>query len=346
MRLAFVIVGDTTRRVGGHRYNARLISGLRDRGAEVEEIAASAEGAVEQRAASPALGKRLAPEEFDAISVDALARVVCGPHLDRWRAVTPVVAMVHELPSVAGSNAAEHPREESLLRADRVICVSRHGASIIEDRGVSPERIHVVPPGLEAPQDLSQQGEESDPLRVLCVAQWIPRKNILGLVRAWRAVGESAPPTVLELVGETDADPAYAARVREAISGAENVIVRGEIGEQELRSAYAAADFFALPSTYEGYGMVYAEALSHGLPVVALATGPIPELVGEAGLLAEPGDETALAQALDELLASPELRERLSEAALRRAGELPGWGDTIEGFLAAVEAAVEERARR
>lgn len=349
LRLAFVTVGDTARKVGGHRYNSRVISGLRARGVKVEEIVASAEEVGEQRLASRALGERLAPQEFDAILVDALARVVCAPHLDRWRAATPVVAMVHELPSVAGSGETELPYEEPLLRADRLICVSRHGASLLEERGVPSDRIQVVPPGLDpAPAPRRDEVEDASQ-RVLCVAQWLPRKNIAGLVRAWRASRGSAPGAVLELVGDTGAHPAYAARVRQAISGAGDVVVRGGIGEEELHRAYAAADIFVLPSTYEGYGMVYAEAMSHGLPVLALATGPVSELVGEAGLLVEPGDEDGLARALRELLADAKLREQLSGAALRRAAELPDWDNAAHGFLTVVEAvtcATAERARR
>ncbi|WP_047865201.1 glycosyltransferase family 4 protein [Rubrobacter aplysinae] len=354
MRLAFVTVGDTTRKAGGHRYNARLLSGLRGRGVEVEEIVASAEGVGEQRAASHSLGERLAPQEFDVISVDALARVVCAAHLDRWRETTPVVAMVHELPSsagVAGSGEAERPLEEPLLRADRVVCVSRHGLSILRERHVSPERIHVVPPGLERPTgDAAPDGADGPGesplrvLRVLCVAQWIPRKNVLGLVRAWR----SLPPghgAILELVGETAADPAYAARVREAVSGSEDIVVRGPVGEDELRRAYSGASVFALPSLYEGYGMVYAEALSYGLPVIAPAAGPVPEVVGDAALLVEPGDEAGLAERLLDLITTPSLRRRLSENAHRRSAELPAWDDTVDGFLAALEAAVAERPR-
>lgn len=247
--------------------------------------------------------------------------------------------MVHELPSVAGSGETELAYEEPLLRADRLICVSRHGASLLEERGVPSNRTQVVPPGLDpAPAPRRDEVEDASQ-RVLCVAQWLPRKNITGLVRAWRALRGSGPGAILELVGDTGADPAYATRVRRAISGAEDVVVRGGIGEEELHRAYVAADIFALPSTYEGYGMVYAEAMSHGLPVLALATGPVPELVGEAGL----------ARALRELLADAKLRERLSGAALRRAAELPDWDDAMDGFLTVVEAvtsATAERARR
>lgn len=346
MRLAFVTVGDTARKVGGHRYNARVISGLRTRGVEVEEIVASEAEVEEQRAASVALAERLAPKDFDVISVDALARVVFARHLDRWRETTAVVSMVHELPSVAGSDLSERDMEEPLLRADRVISVSRHGASILEERGVPPGRIHVVPPGLDRIADAAPVKSGDEPPRVLCVAQWMPRKNILGLVRAWRLLNDFGHGSTLELVGETDADTAYAARVREAISGAEDIIVRGPVGEEELRRAYAGASVFALPSLYEGYGMVYAEAMSHGLPVLAPDTGPVPGIIGDAGLLVDPGDESGISEALLALISDPDLRRDLSRKALRRAALLPAWGDTVDGFLAALQAVVAERSPR
>ena len=342
MRLAFVTVGDTSRRTGGHLYNARVLEGLRERGVEVEEIVASGESPEDQRAAAPSLGERLSPESFDVICVDALARVACASHLDRWRGRAPLVAMVHELPSVARADETECPHEEPLLRADRLVCVSRHGAGILQSRGVEPERVHVVPPGLDRPPANAPR-EQRDAARVLCVAQWIPRKGIVELVEAWKKRREAAS-AVLDLIGETDADPAYAGQVRESIAGAENILVRGSLPEDELRRAYAAADLFALPSAYEGYGMVYAEAMSYGLPVVACSAGPVPEVAGDAGIFVQPGNVEELARALERVLSDEVLWRELSEAALRRAGELSGWNSTVDGFERALEAAIAQRA--
>jgi SAM-dependent methyltransferase len=147
---------------------------------------------------------------------------------------------------------------------------------------------------------------------------------------------------VLELVGETDADPAYAASVREAIVASDaSILVSGPVDDAALAAAYAAADLFVLPSRYEGYGMVYAEALSFGLPVVACDVGPVPDLVGrEAALLVPPDDAGALAEALDLLLGDPGLRDRMSAAARRRAGELPRWRDAVAGLREALRDAV------
>ena len=348
MRVAFVTVGDTSRLTGGYLYNARVLAALRERGIAVDEVVASGASPEEQEASSRR-GSVLDPRRFDVIVVDALARIACAPHLDRWRRERPVVAMVHELPSVAASEdvtGREREYEEPLLRVERLVCVSEHGRTVLEDRGVPAARIRVVPPGFDR---LSRSaGGKATSLRdgvarVLCVAQWIPRKGILELVRAWTL--RERQGASLQLVGETDVDVAYTASVNAAIAAAPDasILVSGPVDDATLEEAYSAADLFVLPSLYEGYGIVYAEALAHGLPVVACEVGPVPELVGEeAGLLVAPADVGALSRALDLLLTDDALRSRMSVAARRHAEDLPGWEDTAAGFSKVLREIVEE----
>lgn len=347
MRLAFITVGDTSRRTGGYLYNARLISGLREHGVEVEEITPCGATLEEQEEAAPRFGADLDPARFDALVVDALARAVCAPHLDRWRRERPVVALVHELPSVAGTSGdtdLERAREAPLLRSDRLVAVSGHGRSVLEGRGVPPERVHVVPPGLDRLQPEARREPGDGTLHALCVAQWIPCKGILTLVEAWSV--RERPGATLELVGETDADPEYAASVREAVATSGGAIsVRGPVDDAALAAAYATADLFVLPSRHEGYGIAYTEALANGLPVIACRVGPVPELVREeAALLVPPDDAAPLSNALDRLLEDADLRERMSAAARRRAEELPRWEDTVRGLHDTLLEAIEERA--
>jgi len=350
LRVAFVTVGDTGRLTGGYLYHARVFAGLRERGVTVDEVVPCGASQEEQEDAAPRLGSLLDPHLFDVVVVDALARIVCAPHLDRWRDERPVVAMVHELPSVAAPDAAsELEREEPLLRADCLISVSHHGKSVLENRGVSAGRIRVVPPGcdrLRTPDAGSGAPIRDGTVRALCVAQWIPRKGILDLVRAWSL--HERPGASLELVGETDADPAYAACVHASIAAASDasIVVSGPVDDARLGTVYAAADLFVLPSRYEGYGMAYAEALAHGLPVIACDVGPVPEVVGKvAALLVPPGDVEALSGALDLLLKEPALRDRMSAAARRRAEVLPRWDDTTAGFLRVLLEAVSGSCR-
>jgi glycosyltransferase involved in cell wall biosynthesis len=117
-------------------------------------------------------------------------------------------------------------------------------------------------------------------------------------------------------------------------------MVSGRVDDATLGDAYASADIFVLPSRYEGYGIVYAEALAFGLPIIACDVGPVPELVGrEAARLVQPDDQATLSTALDLLLGDPTLRTKMSEAASRRASHLPRWQDTVTGFENALMAA-------
>ena len=343
VRAAFVTVGDPTRLTGGYLYNRRLLSGLRGNGVGVERVIPCGASPGEQARSAPGFGEVFDPTAYDVVVVDALARVLCAPHLDRWRSVVPAVALVHELPGTADPASADRERtfEEPLLRADRVVAVSGHGRELLLEKGVSAGAVRVVPPGFDglAPSQSPEKGD--GPLRVLCVGQWIPRKGILDLVRAWKMAGRLR--VVLDLVGETDADPPYKSRVTKAVAGDPSILTHGPVGNAALAALYASADAFALPSRYEGYGIVFAEAISRGLPVVACRVGPVPDLVGEAALLVPPADAPALSGALGRILSDAGLRKKMSAAATRRAADLPRWSDTVEGFLKVLREAVEER---
>jgi glycosyltransferase involved in cell wall biosynthesis len=100
-----------------------------------------------------------------------------------------------------------------------------------------------------------------------------------------------------------------------------------------LAGRYAAADVFVLPSIAEGFGTVYAEAMSFGLPVVACRVGPLPWLVPpERGILVPPNDGAVVARAMGAPAADAALRRRMGAAALRRARSLPTWSESATAF--------------
>ena len=212
LRVAFITVGDTGRKTGGYMYNGRVIFGLRKRGFEIEEVVAGGASPDEQRTAAPGFGSTFDPSRYDAIVVDALARIAVAPHLDLWLSWRPVVALVHELPSVAsgGSGPETVPSESRLRGAAATRGPARRRERPRKERalgtGCLPGRIHVVPPGLDGiPEGVGPHVQGDGPVRALCVAQWIERKGILTLVEAWAL--RERKGAVLELIGETDATP-------------------------------------------------------------------------------------------------------------------------------------------
>ena len=194
-------------------------------------------------------------------------------------------------------------------------------------------RVQVAEPGVDR-AELAPGTATAGAL--LSVAAVIPGKGHDVLVDAL------APLTSLRwkclCVGSLERDPAFVARVRRraAAGGIERrVRFPGPRAGSDLARSYATADLLVLPSRAETYGMVVAEALARGLPVVAAGVGGVPEALGHGadgarpGLLVPPDDPDALAAALRSWLEDAGLRRRLRRAARERRESLPTWSTTI-----------------
>jgi glycosyltransferase involved in cell wall biosynthesis len=212
--------------------------------------------------------------------------------------------------------------------------------TLAESFSVAPDRIVTAVPGTD-PQPAAPGGNH--PPVLLTVATLTRRKAHDVLIDALERISDLAFESRLVGGGRFDPDWAGALRARVDAAGlSERVHFLGEVDDPAPE--YRAADLFVLPSRYEGYGMVFAEALAHGLPVVAARAGAVPAVVpDEAGRLVPPDDPDALADALRVLLTDPGARHR-ARAASRRAGfALPRWDDTARRVIAAVDAAILDR---
>lgn len=193
------------------------------------------------------------------------------------------------------------------------------------------------------PGALSRRLAAARPPRLLCVATLTPRKGHDLLLRALAALRDL--PWQLNCVGSFDRDPAWAeqlVRWRDELGLAGRVSFLGALSQAELDRRYRRADLFVLPSRFEGYGMVCAEALAHGLPILASRVGAIGDLVPvEAGLLVPPDDPLALEGALRRLLEDPALRLWLVRGARAAGARLPGWEAAVAAFAAALAASVK-----
>ena len=182
-----------------------------------------------------------------------------------------------------------------IRRAAAVICVSRPLADAVRRLGATDVR--VIPHGFDVPEAVA---EEAEPPEVLFAGRLSREKGLPELL-------EAAKGLPLVVVG----DGPLADRVPDAL---------GFVSTAELDRLYGRAAVLACPSRREGFGVVCAEAMAHGRPVVASAVGGLLDLVvdGETGVLVPPGDVTALRKALERLLADPDLRARMGAAARER----------------------------
>ncbi len=218
-------------------------------------------------------------------------------------------------------------------------------AALAADYAVDAARITVVRPGTppDTTRSLSLRAPlaPGDNVALLCVATLIPRKGhqiLLDALAPLRALRWS-----LRCVGSATRDAAtvraLAAQAR-ALALDERVAFVGEVAPAGMPGEYARADLFVLATRYEGYGMAVAEALAHGVPVLATRTGAIAELVPpDAGVLVAPDDAPGFAAALAGLLQAPSRIAALAQGARRVRATLPGWQDAVLLFEQALRKA-------
>jgi glycosyltransferase involved in cell wall biosynthesis len=333
--LVFVVPGRLDQLTGGYLYDRHVIDGLRSRGRDVEiiELGFEADG---RTLASVADGT---PTVVDALAFAGLEQAIA----DQERRLKLLALVHHPLAEETGLSRRDAERlaalEAALLPRFRgVLCPSRRTAAAVERYGVSPERIAVIPPGTAKPAAYRQQLRRPAGA-LLCVASLIPRKGHRVLVEALRRL--HTLDWSLLCVGALDRDPPTTRTVRRMISAAglnRRITLAGEWSPERMTHAYRAADIFVLPSFHEGYGMAYAEAMAHGLPIIATTAGAIPETVPRtAGLLVPPGNVAALARALRQVLVDRALAARLAAGSRIAGAHLRGWPCATEQWERAVD---------
>jgi glycosyltransferase involved in cell wall biosynthesis len=142
-------------------------------------------------------------------------------------------------------------------------------------------------------------------------------------------------PLFLDLVGPRDIEPSFNRRLVRLINAhhlTDRVTFHGLVSSQALARLYASADIFVFPSRYEGYGIVLAEAMKAGLPIVAADNGPVAEILtnNENALIVPALDSEALAGAIRKLAEDSAMRERFGRRSRDLAEHLPSWRDTCE----------------
>lgn len=219
------------------------------------------------------------------------------------------VELARRVPGLAG---------RILRRARLTICASHALAEAAAELGAA--EVRVIPSGVDVPELVAEEGS---PPEVLFAGRLSPEKGILDLLAA------AGDDIKLTIAGDGP--------LRDRVPGA-----LGFVPHDELGPLYDRAAVVAVPSHREGFGVVCAEAMAHGRPVVAGAVGGLLDLVvdGQTGLLVPPRDVAALREALRRLLDDEPLRRRLGENARARAREKLSWERVTDLTLDAYEEAL------
>ena len=171
-----------------------------------------------------------------------------------------------------------------------------------------------------------------DPLQLLTVSRLIERKGIQHLLAAIARL-DGQPDVRLLIVGEGNYEEQLKERV-EALRLFDRVTFHGYCPRTELPALYNKAEVFALPSMAESFGMVFAEAMACGLPILGGRTGGVPDLIHSMdGILVEPGSVDEIEQAIRKLAGDPELRGSMARANRDRVVENYSWNRVAREYL-------------
>ena len=319
-----------------------LVNHLRD--LEPQVVTLNAQGAdgldphyVRRIASKTAKGNRLAVARLNAAGVTQGLRqrpdVVVSGH-----AVTAPAALLLRralrCAVIQYAHADEFRQRPGFARmavrgADAIVAVSRHTRGLALAAGCEPERLHVVHPGVDPPGIVEAAPAERP--TIITVARLAERyKGHDLMIKAMPHVRAEVPDCQWVVIGDGPLR-SWLEELAASHGVADCVRFLGRVHDEERESWLACAHVFAMPSRLpkggtggEGFGIVYLEAGTHQLPVVAGKVGGALDAVvdGETGLLVDPTDELALADALVELLSNRSRATELGRAGAERARTL------------------------
>ena len=338
--LSFAVPGDIDLPTGGYGYDRRVAAMLPDYGVQAEIIALPGgyphPSAADLNETRRVLSAARAPLLIDGLALGAMPAGLITS-LPR-----PVIALVHHPLCLEAGLSLERASElkvtesAALTLARHVIVTSFATKRIlVADFGVPTTKITVAEPGTDPAVRASGTGT---PLQLLAVGAISQRKGYELLIAALKPLEDL--DWRLTIAGAVDRDPATVARIDEAITAAgfqDRIRLAGTVVPATLARFYDTADLFVMASLFEGYGMVLAEAMARGLPIVCTTGGAASETVPDAAAIkVAPGDGRALTGAIDKALRDKRLRSRMADASFEMGRTLPPWTETTRRIAAVI----------
>ncbi|WP_040224435.1 glycosyltransferase [Bhargavaea cecembensis] len=259
----------------------------------------------------------------------------------------PLIHTSHSL-GIAKAEATGQREEERmsaerriLSAADRVIATTPTEKEMILEFAGDRSSISVIPIGVdEAFEEAPLQSRTGSPLFVYA-GRFEQTKGILTLLRAFKIFMRRGMDAHLILAGgaEDDIEPKSGlpvqSKLRQAVAGIEDhVTFRGPLSQEELASLFSKATAVVVPSYYESFGMVAAEAQACGTPVIASEVGGLQDVVqdGRTGFLVSARNPAELSRSLRRLAEDPQMAEQLGMQAAKRARKIFSWPSVAESI--------------
>jgi glycosyltransferase involved in cell wall biosynthesis len=354
MRVGVVIYGSLDSLSGGYLYDRKLVEYLRTIGDSVQVISMPLThyaSAILQNGSSK-FRQQLLKLEVDILLEDELNH----PSLflmNGWlrsRVTYPLIGIVHHLRSCEKHpgwvlplyrtierrflntldgyifNSTSTQREVAALASHpHPFVIATPGGDGLDGKTPSPE--------LYAHSQYSHMGEDISRLEIIFVGNLIERKGLHTLLEALGTMAQI--DWRLRVVGRSDIDPGYTRRclnltVQTGISNKVEFI--GALADSDLVNAYQASQLLVVPSSFEGFGIVYLEAMRWGVVPVGSSAGGAAEVIhnNENGWLVAPGDSDGLAAILRNACLNQEMLSSMGQAARQRYAAFPTWNQTAE----------------
>lgn len=344
MRIQYFVGPVQQRRTGGQIYHAELMRFLARENEVIDEVGVAEANRGNMFSANRWCWQRMRQCRAEIIVEDsyyAACQFTSNWLAKRWR--SRIVVFVQAIPEdytqwSRGQQAFHWVIMALFLRSADLVVTNSHYTStqVISRYPVRAEKVTVLSPaGQRLPGERSRPVRtDSRVKRLLCVANIQPKKGQKYLVEAMHLLNQCN--CHLTLVGGVK-DSAYYDELFALISQyrlQDRVHLAGFLQGHALAAEYQAADIFVHPSVGEGYGMVVAEAMGWGLPIIASRVGGIPEIItdGVDGILMPAGDGEALAAAIEQVISDEGLASMLGANARARFEALPSWEEIGHKF--------------
>jgi glycosyltransferase involved in cell wall biosynthesis len=354
LQIGLIIYGSLDTVSGGYLYDRKLVGYLRARGDKLKIISLpwSGYGQCLTHNFSKDLLSCLKNACFDLLLQDELNH----PSLFwlngrlRHHISYPIISIVHHLRSSEVHPPGLMPlyrwvERRYLHSVDGFVCNSQATKqSIVKMVGPNRpfcEELFVVakPAGNRfqpemTKEELDQRSFETGPLRILFVGNLIERKGLHILVKALSQLRQE--DWLLDVVGQTTVSPAYTRRIQQQIREADlrqRITFQGVVSDEKLAQHYRQHHLLIVPSQYEGFGIVYLEGMSFGLPAIGTMAGAASEIIhnGQNGYLIHEGQSAVLAQQIRHLGQNRQELARLSCNARQTYLNSPTWAESMAG---------------